>query len=110
MNASRAKAYSGRLDSAGRNMHSDRGAGRNAFPSRGTRIRFPRLESRSGLVVAAVVLGVAAAAAQTINFDARPTGFLKADTGGMPSNAWSGTTLGTAKRLVSSLSPAPRSR
>jgi hypothetical protein len=39
----------------------------------------------------------ATAAGQTMNFDARPTGFLRADTGGMPPGAWNGTTLGTAK-------------
>jgi hypothetical protein len=66
--------------------------------------------SRASLAIFAGVVVAATAAAQTINFDARPTGFLTAQTGGMPSDAWTGTTLGTAKRLVSSLSPAPRSR
>ncbi len=67
--------------------------------------------SRARLVIAAAVLVTAAgAAAQAINFDDRPTGFLKAQTGGMPADAWNGTTLATAKRLVSALSAAPRSR
>jgi hypothetical protein len=43
-------------------------------------------------------------------FDDRPTGFLTASTGGMPAEAWQGTSLATAKRLVSGLSAAPRSR
>ena len=67
--------------------------------------------SRASLaVVAAVLVAAAGAAAQAINFDDRPTGFLKAQTGGMPPDAWNGTTLATAKRLVSALSAAPRSR
>ena len=59
--------------------------------------------------VALVSIGVAAWA-QTTNFDTRPTGFLSARTGGMPLDAWAGTSLGTAKRLVSALPAAPRSR
>jgi hypothetical protein len=55
-----------------------------------------------------------AAGAQTanpaVNFDDRTTGFLNARTGGMPADAWNGTTLATAKRLVSALPAAPRSR
>ncbi|HTE35855.1 MAG TPA: hypothetical protein VK630_04860 [Reyranella sp.] len=39
-----------------------------------------------------------------------PTGFLKPSTGGLPTNAWGGTSLSTAKRLVSALPAAPRSR
>ena len=39
-----------------------------------------------------------------------PTGFLKPSTGGLPTDAWGGTSLGTAKRLVSALPAAPRSR
>ena len=66
--------------------------------------------SRASLAIAAVFLVAAAAAAQTLNFDDRPTGFLKADTGGMPADAWNGTSLATAKRLVSALSAAPHSR
>jgi hypothetical protein len=49
------------------------------------------------------------ALAQT-QFDDFPTGYLTPATGGMPPNAWDGTTLGTAKRLVSGLPAAPRSR
>ena len=48
--------------------------------------------------------------AQNISFDDRPTGFLTARTGGMPADSWNGTTLATAKRLVSALPAAPRSR
>ena len=61
-----------------------------------------------------VTLGLAsvalAAGAQTANFDDRPTGFLSVRQGGMPPDAWVGTSLGTAKRLVSALQAAPRSR
>ncbi|MDP1837407.1 MAG: hypothetical protein Q8L19_02800, partial [Reyranella sp.] len=59
--------------------------------------------------VALVSIGVAGWA-QTANFDTRPTGFLSVSTGGMPPAAWSGTSLATAKRLVSALPAAPRSR
>src|SRR5260370_19381174 len=69
-----------------------------------------RAKARASLAAAAAVLVAAVAAAQGINFDDRPTGFLKAQTGGMPADAWNGTTLATAKRLVSALSAAPRSR
>src|SRR5438046_8147974 len=65
-------------------------------------------------LAAAIVLGAVAAGAQpanpAVNFDDRPTGFLSAQTGGMPADAWNGTTLATAKRLVSALPAAPRSR
>ena len=44
------------------------------------------------------------------SFDDRPTGFLRPSTGGMPADAWNGTSLATAKRLVSALPAAPRSR
>ncbi|HTE37161.1 MAG TPA: hypothetical protein VK630_11505, partial [Reyranella sp.] len=44
------------------------------------------------------------------SIDDVPTGFLKPSTGGLPTNAWGGTSLGTAKRLVSALPAAPRSR
>ena len=43
-------------------------------------------------------------------FDDFPTGFLRPGAGGMPPEAWHGTSLGTAKRLVSALPVAPRSR
>lgn len=70
---------------------------------------------RASCTVAAAALAVAAvslscAVAQVPNFDGRPTGFLTDKTGGMPADAWNGTALGTAKRLVSALQPAPRSR
>jgi hypothetical protein len=49
------------------------------------------------------------ALAQT-QFDDIPTGYLTPGIGGMPADAWNGTSLGTAKRLVSALPAAPRSR
>ncbi|WP_170303621.1 hypothetical protein [Reyranella soli] len=64
-------------------------------------------------IAAAVILAVTAAppvGAQTPDFDSQPTGFLTATTGGMPANAWAGTSLATAKRLVTALPNAPRSR
>src|SRR5215203_2443224 len=69
--------------------------------------------SRASLAAAAAALSVlmaAPAGAQSVNFDDRPAGFLTATTGGMPANAWAGTSLATAKRLVSALPNAPRSR
>jgi hypothetical protein len=66
--------------------------------------------SRVSLVAALTLALALPALAQTPNFDDRPTGFLTARTGGMPIDAWSGTSLGTAKRLVSALPAAPRSR
>jgi hypothetical protein len=66
---------------------------------------------RASLVVAAgLVVAAAGASAQGPNLDDRPTGFLTEKTGGMPADSWSGTTLATAKRLVSALPAAPRSR
>jgi hypothetical protein len=59
------------------------------------------------------VLGLALASplfAQAPNFDDKPTGFLTVRTGGMPADAWKGTSLATAKSLVSALPAAPRSR
>ena len=56
------------------------------------------------------VSGAMAVWAQGAGFDDRPTGFLSVRTGGMPADAWAGTSLGTAKRLVSALPAAPRSR
>jgi hypothetical protein len=50
------------------------------------------------------------AVGQTPNFDAKPTGFLTVQTGGMPADAWNGTSLTTAKSLVAALPAAPRSR
>ena len=65
-------------------------------------------------LVAGAFLGLIAhpgpAAAQIPNFDDRPSGFLSVRTGGMAADAWNGTTLATAKRLVSALPAAPRSR
>src|SRR4051812_49651657 len=66
--------------------------------------------SRASLsVLLALLAGAVPAAAQT-QFDDFPTGFLRPGTGGMPPDAWNGTTLATAKRLVSALPAAPRSR
>ncbi|MGZ5908007.1 MAG: hypothetical protein ACXWKQ_21865, partial [Reyranella sp.] len=48
--------------------------------------------------------------AQAPNFDDKTTGFLTANIGGLPADAWIGTSLGTAKQLVSALPAAPRSR
>jgi hypothetical protein len=48
--------------------------------------------------------------AQAPNFDDKITGFLTVRTGGMPADSWASTSLGTAKRLVSALPAAPRSR
>jgi hypothetical protein len=69
--------------------------------------------SRASLAIAAAAILALAAApvgAQTPDFDSQPTGFLTATTGGMPANAWAGTSLATAKRLVTALPNAPRSR
>lgn len=63
-----------------------------------------------GLFLAVSVAMTGPAVAQVPDFDQRPTGFLNAKTGGMAADAWAGTTLATAKRLVSALPAAPRSR
>lgn len=60
------------------------------------------------LVLTALTASSIPAGADSI--DDVPTGFLKPTTGGLPTNAWSGTSLGTAKTLVASLPAAPRSR
>ena len=67
---------------------------------------------RASLVLAGVLALVLAPPlfAQTPNFDDKVTGFLTANIGGMPADAWNGTSLGTAKQLVSALPAAPRSR
>jgi hypothetical protein len=67
---------------------------------------------RVSLLVAGLVLAVSAAEApaQVANFDDRPTGFLTARIGGMPADAWNGTSLASAKRLVSAVPAAPSSR
>lgn len=64
------------------------------------------------LYAAALVSALLASAswAQTASFDDRPTGFLTVRAGGLPPDAWAGTSLGTAKRLTSALPAAPRSR
>ena len=61
------------------------------------------------LALAALVAGAVPALAQP-RFDDFPTGFLRPGAGGMPPEAWNGTSLATAKRLVSALPAAPRSR
>ena len=72
--------------------------------------------SALAVLVASLTIGWSSAQAQsqvqapTIDFDSRPSGFLTEKTGGMPADAWNGTQLATAKRLVSSLQAAPRSR
>jgi hypothetical protein len=72
--------------------------------------------SRASVAAAAALLAVLAVlmalpvVAQSANLDDRPTGFLTATTGGMPANAWAGTSLATAKQLVSALPNTPRSR
>lgn len=69
--------------------------------------------SRASLAIGAaaiLALTAAPAGAQAPDFDSQPTGFLTATTGGMPTNAWAGTSLATAKRLVTALPSAPRSR
>ena len=57
-----------------------------------------------------LVLLASPAFAQTSAFDNQPSGFLTVPTGGMAPDAWSGTSLATAKRLVAALPAAPRSR
>ncbi len=68
--------------------------------------------SPARLVLPAVLglLLAALPAAAQVNFDAQPTGFLTAGTGGFPADAWNGTSMATAKTLVSALPAAPRSR
>lgn len=58
-------------------------------------------------VVLATRVGVADAQG---SLDDRPSGFLTVRTGGMTADAWNGTSLAAAKRLVSALPAAPRSR
>jgi hypothetical protein len=65
---------------------------------------------QSAAAALGLMLLAVSAAAQVPNFDDRPTGFLTARTGGMPADAWSGTSLATAKQLVTALPNAPRSR
>src|SRR5260221_12886924 len=71
------------------------------------------IASRASLALSALLVWALAAPpvqAQAVNFDAKPTGFLSVRTGGMPPDAWNGTSLATAKRLVTALPDAPRSR
>jgi hypothetical protein len=66
---------------------------------------------RASLALAAAIATLSAQplAAQSYNFDDKPTGFLTVQTGGMPADSWKGTSLATAKRLVTALPAAPRS-
>jgi hypothetical protein len=64
---------------------------------------------RVSLLALALVAAGVPVSAQT-QFDDFPTGFLRPATGGMAPDSWNGTSLATAKRLMSGLSPAPRSR
>src|SRR5262245_24598824 len=69
-----------------------------------------RLAAAALLGLAATPVAAAPAWAQATNFDDKPTGFLTVRTGGMRADAWAGTSLATAKQLVSALPAAPRSR
>jgi len=65
--------------------------------------------SRASLfVLLALAAGSVPGRAQ--NIDDRPTGFLNPRTGGLPTDAWNGTSLARAKQLVAALPAAPRSR
>jgi hypothetical protein len=66
--------------------------------------------SGASALVLALLVSAASVRAQGTNFDERHSGFLTVGTGGMPSDAWGSTSLATAKRLVSALVSAPRSR
>jgi hypothetical protein len=68
-----------------------------------------RASLAASLALWAITAGAVPALAQK-QFDDFPTGYLRPATGGMPADAWNGTPLGTAKRLVSVLPAAPRSR
>lgn len=68
-----------------------------------------RASLAGALAVLAIAAGAVPASGQA-QFDDFPTGYLTPATGGMPADAWKGTALGTAKRLVSALPAAPRSR
>ena len=65
---------------------------------------------RTNVVIAISFALLAAGACAQGGANNRSTGFLTEKTGGMRADAWSGTSLATAKRLVSSLPAAPRSR
>lgn len=66
--------------------------------------------SLAGALGFAVAVPSEVAIAQAAGFDDKITGFLRVATGGMPADAWGSTSLATAKRLMSALPPAPRSR
>ena len=69
--------------------------------------------ARPGLVLGmtlAALLAAAPAVVQAQAFDSQPTGFLTAATGGFAADAWNGTSMATAKNLVSALPAAPYSR
>src|SRR5258708_26958558 len=68
------------------------------------------LRARFAAVVGLGLVLAQPLSAQPANFDDKPTGFLTVRTGGMPADAWNGTSLAIAKRLVSALPAAPRSR
>ena len=70
------------------------------------------LRASCSLLAAALAVVASPLCAQTRvpDFDGRTTGFLSQQNGGMPIDAWSGTSLATAKGLVSALQPTPRSR
>jgi hypothetical protein len=57
-----------------------------------------------------VALPFSLAMAQDASFDDKPTGFLSVQTGGLPADSWGSTSLATAKRLMSAVPAAPRSR
>ncbi|UYN94161.1 MAG: hypothetical protein KIT25_19295 [Enhydrobacter sp.] len=69
-----------------------------------------RVSLSAALGLALLVQAAQSAWAQASPLDERPSGFLTARTGGLPADAWTGTALATAKRLVSALPAAPRSR
>jgi hypothetical protein len=65
---------------------------------------------KSLLLVGLLVALAAPVQAQTAQFENQPSGFLTVATGGMAPDAWNGTALATAKRLVAALPAAPHSR
>ena len=65
---------------------------------------------RANVVVAVSLALLAAGACTQGGANNRSSGFLTEKTGGMQADAWSGTSLAIAKRLVSGLPAAPRSR
>lgn len=65
---------------------------------------------RSLLLAGLLVALGAPTQAQTARFEDQPGGFLTVPTGGIETDAWNGTSLATAKRLISALPAAPHSR